>query len=553
MKAHDLPQGSDQWHAHRRVHFNSSDAAAMLGCSPYKTRTVLLQELATGIYADVDPFEQKLFDEGHRTEALARPLAEGIVGEDLYPVVGTEGKLSASFDGLTMSEETGFEHKMLNADLRACMVEGATGADLPLFYQVQMEQQCMVSGAKRVLFMASSWSAAGVLEESRHCWYAPNADLAARIRGGWTQLEVELADWVPPALAAPVAVGAVIDALPALVVSVEGRVVNSNLIVFRHAATQFLAKIKTELLTDQDFADADRTVTFCGDAEKRLDLVKAQALSQTASIDELFRTIDAIREEVRQKRLTLEKLVTARKASIRTEIAAAGQTELDAHLAKMNQRLGAAWIPRPFSPFADAIKGKKTIAGCKEAVAVALANAKIDLSAVADRLDANRKSLVIDGRDWFFLFADFGHVGNAPEETFSAVAAQRIQRQVAAEKEEADRKAAALVAQAPVAAPAPAPAPVTVAAPAGQVRSLFTAPLAGPSNARPPITTGELCERLGFTVTAAFVQRLGTVPAPTPDRKSGIWWHEADFTAICNALVLHIGRVHAKHAEAQAA
>jgi predicted phage-related endonuclease len=45
--------------------------------------------------------------------------------------------------------------------------------------------------------------------------------------------------------------------------------------------------------------------------EKRLALVKSQALAQTASIDELFRTIDALKEEMRSKRLTLDKLVKA--------------------------------------------------------------------------------------------------------------------------------------------------------------------------------------------------------------------------------------------------
>jgi predicted phage-related endonuclease len=111
MQTHDLVQGSDAWHAHRLQHWNASDAPAMMGCSPHKTRTQLLQELQSGITADVDPATQRRFDDGHRFEALARPLAEAILGEDLYPVTGSLGKLSASFDGLTMAEDTAFEHK----------------------------------------------------------------------------------------------------------------------------------------------------------------------------------------------------------------------------------------------------------------------------------------------------------------------------------------------------------------------------------------------------------------------------------------------------------
>src|SRR5688572_8572760 len=136
MQTHDLIQGTPEWHAHRARFDNASDAAAALGVSPYKTRSELLRERATGIPAPVDPFQQKRFDEGHRAERLARPLAEKIIGEDLYPVVGTNGTRSASFDGLTMLERVSFEHKLLNEELRACMVDGCTGADLPLYHQV---------------------------------------------------------------------------------------------------------------------------------------------------------------------------------------------------------------------------------------------------------------------------------------------------------------------------------------------------------------------------------------------------------------------------------
>ena len=104
MITHTLIQGSAEWHAYRREHDNASDAPAMMGCSPYKTRNQLLHERHTGLTADVDAATQRRFDDGHRFEALARPLAEGIIGEDLYPVTGSSGRLSASFHGLTMDE-----------------------------------------------------------------------------------------------------------------------------------------------------------------------------------------------------------------------------------------------------------------------------------------------------------------------------------------------------------------------------------------------------------------------------------------------------------------
>mgnify|MGYP000576635691 CR=1 FL=1 len=57
MKTVQLIQGTREWLSHRAAHWNASDAPAMLGVSPYKTRDQLLRELATGITADVDAME----------------------------------------------------------------------------------------------------------------------------------------------------------------------------------------------------------------------------------------------------------------------------------------------------------------------------------------------------------------------------------------------------------------------------------------------------------------------------------------------------------------
>jgi putative phage-type endonuclease len=163
MKIIQLQQGTSAWHAHRAAHWNASDAPAMLGVSPYKTRSQLLREIATGVAADVDEATQRRFDDGHLFETRARAIAERIVGEELFPCVGSEGKYSASFDGITLLCDTAFEHKTLNDELRAAIRPENSINALPEHYRVQMEHQCMVSGAERVLFMASVWDAGELL------------------------------------------------------------------------------------------------------------------------------------------------------------------------------------------------------------------------------------------------------------------------------------------------------------------------------------------------------------------------------------------------------
>lgn len=205
MKIVDLVQGSDEWKLHRAAHFNASDAPAMMGASKYKTRAQLLKEMATGIYEEIDAATQRRFDAGHRFENLARPLAEKIIGDDLSPVVGVLGKLSASFDGITFDELVCFEHKTLNDSLRSV----TCAADLDVQYRVQMEQQLYVASADSCLFMATKWNGDELSEPAMHVLYESDAKLRAQIIAGWDQFAIDLANYqhveaAPEVIAAPV-------------------------------------------------------------------------------------------------------------------------------------------------------------------------------------------------------------------------------------------------------------------------------------------------------------------------------------------------------------
>lgn len=90
MKTLNLQQGSPEWLAARAKMFTASEAPAMMGASPYMTRNELLHQKHTGIQKEVDAATQRVFDNGHRVEALARPIAEQIIGEELYPVTVCE-------------------------------------------------------------------------------------------------------------------------------------------------------------------------------------------------------------------------------------------------------------------------------------------------------------------------------------------------------------------------------------------------------------------------------------------------------------------------------
>ncbi len=577
MNIVNLTQGSPEWHAHRLNHFNASDAPAMMGCSPYKTRAALVRELATGLGADVDAATQKLFDAGHRFEALARPLAEQILGEELSPVVGTRGKLSASFDGITFMGDVLFEHKTLNNDLREAMAT-MDGAALPLAYRVQMEQQLYVSGADKCLFMATKW-AGEECTERRHCWYVSDSTLRAQILAGWEQLEKDVAAYVPEAAAEPAPVGKAPETLPALRIEVTGTVTASNLAEFKQTALTAIRSVNRELKTDTDFADAEKAVKWCSEVETRLKAAKEHALSQTADIDALFKALDDIGAEARSVRLDLDKLVKRRKDEVKEEAVMAARRALAQHIAALDAELSPIRLQAPAVDFAAAIKGLRSIASMQDALDTELANGKIAADAQVRLIRTNRTAM--DAADAAGLFPDFASVCTKPADDFDAliagrraVAEQRLQaereriraeeaarlereqraaaeakaREEAAAQAEAKRKAdeeefqrrrnAATVGHPdyqplPVAGIAQEVADQSRAAPAPEVRQ-FAAPAV---TELPTMTLGQISTRLGFTVTADFLAGLGF---EAHREKASRLYRPSSFPAICAGISAHV-------------
>jgi putative phage-type endonuclease len=421
MEIINVVQGSSEWLALRAKYLTASEAPAMLGVSKYQTRDSLLKAKATGITEEVTASKQYVFDRGHQAEALARPIVEGILGEDLFPstcIVTIEGlDLLASLDGMTMDEQITWENKLFNESLRTAVMT----SNLEPHYYFQLEQQLLVTGAQRCYFTTSD----GTDQGTYGCWYTSVPERRAQLIAGWKQFKEDLANYQhKEVVAAPV--GQSVDHLPALVVSLSGEVKSSNLAVYKTTALAFIEKINTDLKTDQDFADAEKMVKFCDSAEKELEAVKTQALSQTATIDDLFRTIDSLKEAMRSKRLKLSDLVKTRKESIKLEIVREARSKLDDHIATLNKRLGQALMPGIVADFAGAVKNKRTVESLRSSVNEELARAQIEASMTADRIQINVTSLSSEPTDWKFLFPDLIHVCGKAADDFAALLKVRV-------------------------------------------------------------------------------------------------------------------------------
>lgn len=511
MKILDVVQGTDQWLAIRAKYDCASDAPVMMGASKNATRNDLIKLRATGSEREISEWVQRvLFSRGHEAEAKIRPYIESIIGDDLYPTTAVNGDKLASFDGMTMDERTLFEHKLWNEELAAAIKAG----ELDPMYYWQLEHQLAVDEkAERVIFVCSD----GTPEKCVHMIYTPVPGRAAQLNAGWAQLKADVLAWVPPA-AEVITEAKVIKALPALAVQLVGEVKTSNLALYRSTALDFIRNINTDLQTDQDFADAQTTVTFCEKAEKELQAVKQSALAQTASIDELFRTVDQLSEEMRQKRLTLEKLVTKRKDEIRGEIVQNGRKLWMAHIEALDKRLARVRGKYDAPDFVAAVKGKRTLSSLRGAVDDALAKAKIAANQQADDIATNLGVIDEITKDHTFLVHDLAdlvtinpaHLAGvlngrvAAHERAEAEKVEKIRKEEQAkaeakaaaeaaaeaekarakirEEEQAKAKEEAARTPAPVVveAPTPAPAPVKESAgfgPVANVKPLGRAPI----------------------------------------------------------------------------
>lgn len=560
MEAITLQQGSPEWHAYRANALNASDAPAMLGISPYKTRAALVQERATGIAPEVTPEQQRIFDRGHAIEALARPLAEAVIGEDLFPVVGKDGKYSASFDGITLLEDTSWECKSLNAALREALPYSGEihdishSARLPEHYRAQLEQQAMVSGCQRILFTAASLGDDGQLADVRHCWYTPDPAMRQRLVAGWAQFEQDVAAYNPAAERPAQAVAAPVESLPAVVVQVSGTLtVGGNLPAFGAALRAFIERIPPKPSTDQEFADAEAACKALKKAEDALAQAEESALAQVGDVESMRRMVADLKALARATRLATEKLVKAEKEARRVEIVTSAKMAFNTHVQRMEVELKGIRLQIAPPDFAGAIKGLSSVASMEERLTAALLEGKAQADTLASRVNENLQMLE-SVKEYPFLFPDRQELAHKDSEVLELLIHKRVADHQAAEtaRLEAEREriraeeAAKLQAQAAIEAAAKTEAPSTQPETVTEAKATETviqqaqaAHENESANGDDTLTLGQINALLApLKIDAAGLEQLGFHPSKTVKAAKHYAAHQ--MPAMVQAMVTHL-------------
>lgn len=453
MLRSDYKQGSPEWLADRKTKRNASDASVIMGVSPYKTLDQWLHERVTGIVPEVDEATQRLFDRGHAIEELARPFAEEYIGDMLSPICGTtdDGYLSASFDGSTFDGEVIWENKTLSQAKLADVLAGK----VPEADYWQCVQQLVVSGANRLVYTLSD----GTKENTHHLEFFLSPGDADQLMEGWKQADEALKTYVPKETAAPV-VAAPIEALPAVIVQVQGSLtVSGNLPAFGDALKGFISRIPEKPQTDQEFADCDAACKALKKAEDALTDEEGRALAQISAVEEMRRLVADYKDLARTTRLKLEKLVKIEKENRKAKLVTQAREAFQTYVALLQAEVHTITLTVEEPDFGGAIKGLSSLSSMENQLTAALVEGRTRANIIAARVATNLQ-LLAGAKEYAFLFADRAELVYKETETLELLIAKRIDDHKRAEAEKLEAERARIEAEAKAKAEAEAQAKI---------------------------------------------------------------------------------------------
>lgn len=437
MKTLNLIQGTPEWKKARLEYFTASEAPAMMNCSKYMSRNELLKLKKTGNEKPVSDSLQTVFDNGHRTEAMIRPVIEKILNEELYPVTGVleDTKYSASFDGLTMLEDVVFEHKQWNEAL----AENVRNGVLEPMYYWQLEQQLMVSGADRAIFVVSN----GTEQKMEYMYYEPVPGRKEELIAGWEQFSKDLEEYEVQAIEEPV-IPVEVESFPLIKYQVKETEIHSNINeVLEFVRTKSQIELTRELETDQDFADKDKFNKATKKARADLKSLVEAVQGQFVSYSEFATTAKEIDSVLQKMQSHGEKQVREAKEAKKTTIKAKGRSIINDYIEKIEtliQPILLSSLMNAHPDFDPAMKNKRTIESLQNAADEVVANFKIEADQIANKVKENLLTMRELASEHKFLFSDTNQLVTKDNEDLIAVIKTRISDHEKAEEERLEKE-----------------------------------------------------------------------------------------------------------------
>lgn len=150
MRIVTLDQRSDEWLAWRRGGIGASEAAVIMGISPFKTKQELWeQKLGMAPGEPMNPAMQRGVD----LEDEARALFIKMSGMEVFPICGEHEQmpfLRVSYDGITFMGDSGVEIKVPGEKTHLMALSGK----VPGYYWCQIQHQMLVGDMEEMKFFS---------------------------------------------------------------------------------------------------------------------------------------------------------------------------------------------------------------------------------------------------------------------------------------------------------------------------------------------------------------------------------------------------------------
>ena len=431
MRILDLQQGTPEWKEHRKNARNASEMSIIMGCCKQVKMIELAEAKAFNKPIEHSDYVQDIiFRDGHEIEEIARRKIEETLSVELFPVVcatdeAAEMQLSCSLDGITPNGKLIWE----------CKQENLGKFDSLILHKIPQEDfwqccQCMyITGADHIVYTLADKEGKVTAKTFPRSYFEPSFplmlaewknfdDLVEKLRRTGSRLTKDKA---------PEAIGSqpsVIDLEFDFDVSIR----KCNVGLYRNDVINAINSIRTDLQTDQDFADANEAIKWCKGIKEKVEHARKLALSKSKELEDMFAALQEIQQLAKNKELALTKLKKTRSQEIREGIVKEHETQVRDYIKAANESIAPYFLPEinARDKIIGAMKNKSSFNSLQEAAALAVNSIKFEISEKLNEIIANTDHVKYLSGDHLPLFPDLENLVHLSNDKFKKTVAERI-------------------------------------------------------------------------------------------------------------------------------
>ena len=210
-----------------------------------------------------------------------------------------------------------------------------------------------------------------------------------------------------------------------LILKVTGEVQASNINEFNEKALAYIADINTNLVTDQDFAEAKQITKSCKIIEDRIENALQAAVMSMETVAEVRRIAGKLQIKLRETRLDLDKKVKSEEAKRKSEITSGAIERVNKHL--KNSKVQHAFSVDSIA-INGAIKNKRSLAKMQEAVDEAAVSQIFAIDELETLYLKNLATIQKTDKEYPGLFPDYKRIAISPTEVVEAQIDARVNK-----------------------------------------------------------------------------------------------------------------------------